>query len=109
MAKNSIKGLLQGIAQEGAPGIVTGKVEKLSPLKVRLVTDQKILLSAVSLVIPDRVMYGAPWCQCSCHCPESGPCNVDHNHKLKRALKVDDVLYLLVLNNGKLYYALDRK
>jgi hypothetical protein len=99
----SIKGMIQEFAGAGMPVIVVGIVEKLSPLKVRLQSDSKIELSAASLIIPDRIMLGQEWC--NCHCVN---CSCDHNHKLKRKLKKDDELYLLSLNNNKLYYALDK-
>lgn len=77
----SIKGLIQGLGQTGAPGIVVGRVVSESPVQVVLEDDEQIVMSASSLVIP------------------SG----------KRTLvEKGERLYLLSYRNDKLYYVLDR-
>lgn len=76
----SIKELIRQCASVEMPGLEIGVVMETEPLRITLEDDAKINLSAVSLVVP------------------SG----------KLPLKVNERLYLLSLNGGKLYYVLDR-
>ena len=63
------------------PGITTGKVTQEEPVTVTLEDDQKVTLSASSLIIPSA----------------------------KAPLLKGEELYLLSVNNNKLFYVLDRK
>ncbi len=77
----SLKELFQGMAAAGMPGITTGKVTQEEPVTVTLEDDQKVTLSASSLIIPSA----------------------------KAPLLKGEELYLLSVNNNKLFYVLDRK
>lgn len=79
MAKN-ITEIIREICERSMPSVVTGVVTGMEPLRVMLVDDMNILLSAQSLVIP------------------SG----------KMPLAVGEQVYLLAVNRNKIYYLLDR-
>ena len=77
----SIKGTIQKISGAGMPAITSGNVTAEDPLRVTLEDDQKINLSAASLIIP----------------PGKAP------------LREGNIYYLLSVNNNKIYYVLDWK
>lgn len=84
MDATSIKQLIQGIVQQmirtEVPKIVTGVVMEENPLRIMLVNDIAINLSAISLAIPERL----------------------------KPLKMGEQFYMLSTNSGKYYYLLDR-
>lgn len=84
MDATSIKQLIQGIVQRmiqtEVPKIVTGVVMEENPLRITLVNDIAINLSAISLAIPERL----------------------------KPLKTGEQFYMLSTNSGKYYYLLDR-
>lgn len=51
----SIKGMIQGLAQQTMPNILIGTVTRESPLRVTLRNDLAVNLSAASLTIPRRL------------------------------------------------------
>ena len=51
----SIKEMIQGIAMKNMPNIVIGAVTQLAPLRVTLLNDLAVNLSASSLTIPKRL------------------------------------------------------
>jgi hypothetical protein len=51
----SIKEIIQGLAQKNMPNIVIGTVTQVSPLRVTLLNDLAVNLSAASLTIPKRL------------------------------------------------------
>lgn len=51
----SIKEMIQGLAQQSMPNIVIGTVTQDSPLRVTLLNDLAVNLSAASLTIPGRL------------------------------------------------------
>ena len=79
MAK-SLKQLIQECVKVTLPEIEIGVVTESEPLRVTLADDAKINLSVKSLIIPTA----------------------------KQPLKKGEQLYLLALNNSKIYYVLDR-
>ena len=79
MAKN-ITEIIREICERSMPNIVTGVVSEVVPLRIMLVDDMNIQLSAQSLIVPsDRL-----------------------------PLKIGEQLYLLAVNRNKIYYILDR-
>lgn len=80
MDATSIKQLIQQMIKPQIPSIVVGVVVETEPLRVTLPNDISISLSAISLTIPDRL----------------------------QPLNKGDQFYMLVYNNGKAYYLLDR-
>lgn len=76
----SIKELIQKCVQTQMPNLEIGVVMNDEPVRVTLEDDAKINLSMASLVVP------------------SG----------KAPLKTGDRIYLLSMNQGKMYYVLDR-
>lgn len=83
--KTSIRELLVDIVKGcmAVPTIEEGVITKLDPLSITLVNDKKMKLSGVDLVLPSRLS-------------EEG------------ALEKGDRVNLLVYNNGKAYYVLDK-
>ena len=73
----SIKEMFQKISQSGTD-LIIGTVISESPVKVRAVNDEKLI---VTPVVPSRLSD----------------------------LKKGEQIHMLVLNNGKKYYALDRR
>lgn len=84
MSETSIKQLIQSIVQNmlqtQLPKVVTGVVMEENPLRIMLVNDIAINLSAISLAIPERL----------------------------KPLKAGEQFYMLSTNSGKYYYLLDR-
>lgn len=76
---DSLKGLFKACAGPG-PSLIQGSVIGLAPLRVQAVNDNKLIISSASLVIPSRITN----------------------------LEIGDRLHILVLQNGKKYYVLDR-
>lgn len=83
--KTSIKQMLVNIIQESVslPAVEEGIITKREPLSVTLVNDKKMVLSDDDLILPARLA-------------EEGE------------LKTGDKVNLLVCNNGKIYYVLDK-
>lgn len=80
----SIKQLVQSIVQQilksEAPKIVKGVIAETDPLRITLVNDIAINLSAISVAIPSRL----------------------------KPLAKGEQFYLLSTNGGRYYYLLDR-
>ena len=80
MQGNSIRQLVESIANKNMPEIIVGVVASTNPVKIIQKDDIGIQLSRVSLIIP------------------SG----------KPALSVGDEWYLLAVSNKKVFYLLDK-
>lgn len=133
----SLKQLIQSMAPDG-DGVVEGNVTNAAPLEITLINDDKMILSANSLIVPEHLTdheiiadimmdkgslsapTGAEDEKGEHEHPEiekSGK----HEHELKgfqliegkivmhAGLKKGEVVYLLSYNNGKKYFVLDRK
>lgn len=74
----SIKGMIQGITDKGMPTVVKGVVTSVSPLKIVLKDDIGINLSEASLLYSKELL----------------------------PFKQGEELFLLAINNQKLYYIL---
>lgn len=83
--KTSIKQMLVNIIQESVslPTVEEGIITKRDPLLLTLVNDKKMILSDDDIILPARLA-------------EEGE------------LKTGDKVNLLVCNNGKIYYVLDK-
>ncbi len=77
----SLKGLIQRMAAEGMPCIEKGLVAELDPIRITLVDDFKINLSAASLIIP----YG-----------------------MREQFEIGRQFWLLSLNGNNIFYVLGR-
>lgn len=116
--KTSIKGLIQGMTG-GEVGIVQGTVKSVSPLKIQVVNDDKLVVTEANTYVPRHLKdYGT---QCAIGVGAQGGLNAptadgsrltDFNLTgditVKDALKVGDVVHMLYFNHGKQYYVLDR-
>ncbi len=76
----SIKGQIQEIAGKGMPTVVVGNVESQAPIKIILKDDIGIQLTESSLLIPQRIL----------------------------PLEKGEDLFLLAVNDQKVYYVLDK-
>ncbi len=97
----SISELIKQIAGNSVStsDVYEGKVTGVSPLKITLVNDEKIVLSSVNLVVPEHLRK------------KSSPVTFDGVTKyvtIFEDLKVGDKVYLLTYNSGKKYFVLDR-
>ena len=105
--QTSIKQMIQSMSPDGA-GVVEGTVTNAAPLEITLTNDAKMILSANSLIVPERltdheietdIVMGID----TLHTPTEVKIN------LHTGLKVGEIVYLLSYNNGKKYYVLDRR
>lgn len=136
----SLKGLFQGMMPADAE-IMQGNVISVSPLKIQMVNDEKLIINERITVVPwhltdyttkidiekrDGTIDSETYVDGSHHHlypkepPHSPTTDDTHKHALEtyniykatikvyNALKVGDVVYVLSLNNGKLYFVLDR-
>ena len=130
----SIKQIIQKMTASGDGSVIEATVIGVNPLKVQATNDAKLILNAVSLVVPRHLTDYTTKATYSLgegkidsvtegngshggHLSGSGT----HNHHLvtftlaegtitvHNALKVDEVVYLLRYNDGKKYYILDRR
>lgn len=79
MPKN-ITEIFREIAEKSMPNIVSGIVIEENPIRVMLVDDNNIRLSSQSLIVPSD----------------------------KVPLKQGEEIYMLAVNQNKIYYVLDR-
>lgn len=135
--QTSLKQLIQSLMPDG-PGVVEGTVTNASPLEITLTNDDKMTLSANSLIVPEHltdreieadvmvdggVLYAPTGAE-----DEKGehehPAikkSGKHGHELESfqltggklilhtGLKAGEIVYLLYYNQGKKYYVLDRR
>ena len=102
--------------------VMEAAVISTEPLRVQAVNDEKLVLSAVSLVVPRRltdytVEATVGWSTEQAAGGSGDAAFAPHSHAVAgrkavlvhNALAVGDVVYLLPYHNGKKYYVLDRK
>ena len=108
----SLKGLFQGMIPEQC-GIVQGTVLSTEPLEIQITGDEKLLVHATSVIVPKRLTDY----QVQILIPESGghaqySGDGKHSHEVTmtvyNALKQGDVVHLLVVQEGKKFFVLDR-
>ena len=97
--KMSLKGIFQGMIPADAE-LMQGTVIAVDPLKIQMTNDEKLIINERITVIPRHLSDYTATCSFAKEYKES--------ITVYNALKVGDVVYVLSLNNGKLYYVLDR-
>lgn len=90
----SIKSLLQGTLAD-ASELLQGTIIATSPLKIQMVNDSKLVVTATSAIISERLTN---------YSVESSIGTIE----VYNALRVGDKVHLLALQGGKKYYVLDR-
>lgn len=116
----SLKGLFQGMMPADAE-IMQGNVISVSPLKIQMVNDEKLIINERITVVPWHLSNYTTTCTINWNTENKSVGSGDasfssHCHEIvgtkkitvNNALKVGEAVYVLSLNNGKLYYVLDR-
>ncbi len=96
--ETSLKELIQGMTGSGI-SITQGTVIAGSPLKIQMANDEKLIINERIAVVGKHLSdytTSAKW---------DGE---TRTVTVYNALKVGDVVYVLTINNGKLYYVLDK-
>ncbi len=75
----SIKALLSQISPKG-PVLIKGKVISSSPLRIQALNDEKLIMSEKTLVVPGRI----------------------------GKLNPGELVHIIVFNNSKVFYVLDK-
>lgn len=118
---NSIKGLFQAMAPTAAE-LIQGTVLCISPLKIQIANDSKLVIGAAITVIPEhltdyRVSADLVWGENTSLSNDTVTADGGKLEKfqikgavlvLHNALKVGETVHILSLQNGKKYYVLDR-
>lgn len=128
--ETSIKQLIQGMMPVGEE-LLEGTVIQTGPLKIQITGDDKLIINERITVVPwhltdyktratYRKMDGILDSWTKNDGKHADPVGGTHVHYLEdynlykgiivvhNALRVGDILHILSLNNGKLYYVLDR-
>lgn len=90
-----LKQLLQSMYPEG-PTVIEGIVTGVEPVQITLANDSIMVLSGTSIVVPE-------------HLTDYSVRVEDKVITIYSALKKNDIVFLLPVNNGKRYYVLGRK
>ena len=111
--ETSLKQLIQRMADSGLT-VILGKVIQEIPLKIQAINDEKLIIGQSSIFLPRHLTDYIT----VCFIEESGKHDYHyagdglHNHYAKihiyNALKLNEIVHMLVFNNGKNYYILDR-
>lgn len=120
MPGNSIKSALQEMLASGET-ILQGTVISTAPLKIQAENDPKLIITERISVVPwhltDYRTSIALDCQTEATSGGSGEASFSsHRHSIRgetsvtvhNALRIGEQVHLLALQNGKLYYVLDR-
>ena len=100
----SFKQLFQGYIHENS-GVFEGTVTRASPLEITLVNDAKMIIDDNSLVLPRHLTDYTTTADIT---QDGGGQMLDVTIKIKNALTVGEMVYLLQFNE-KQYFILDRK
>lgn len=114
----SLKGIFQGMIPADAE-LMQGTVISASPLKIQMANDEKLIVNERITVVPWHLTNYTTTCSFakgekgSVYGPDTrGDRLTDLTFSgsitMYNALKTGDKVYVLSLNNGKLYYVLDR-
>lgn len=116
----SLKGIFQGMIPADAE-LMQGTVISASPLKIQMTNDEKLIINERITVVPRHLSNYKTTCTIDWASEYKSGGSGDasfssHNHgiigtkpiTINNALKVGEAVYVLSLNNGKLYYVLDR-
>lgn len=125
----SLKGIFQGMIPADAE-LMQGTVISTSPLKIQMTNDEKLIINERITVVPRHLsdyvteatftVDGGTLASVTTESGSHQHSGGTHSHPLAtftlshgtltvyNSLKVGEVVYVLSLNNGKLYYVLDR-
>lgn len=114
----SIKQLIQGMTGDGVQ-VVQGIVKSVNPLKIQIVNDEKLTISAAITYVPRHLTDYTTTCSLakgekgSVYGPATdGSRLTDFTFSgsitVYNALKVGETVHILSFNHGKQYYVLDR-
>lgn len=116
----SLKGIFQGMIPADAE-LMQGTVIAVGPLKIQMTNDEKLIINERITVVPRHLSDYTTECTVYWRTENTSGGSGDasfssHSHAISgrkgivihNALKVGDAVYVLSLNNGKLYYVLDR-
>lgn len=119
--KTSIKGMIQGFADAGAPGLLQGIVKSTGPLKIQMVNDEKLVIGQNITYVPEHLTdyeteVTVDWSTNTASGGSGDAAYASHAHGITgrkkiivhNALKVGDRVHVLALNHGKQYFVLGR-
>lgn len=124
MNETSIKQMIQNISQKGRAELVQGMIISTAPLKIQVLNDSKLVISERITVVPRHLTdyeteMDIVWSGETAISSDTNTVDA-HAHKLldfnlykakaivRNALKAGEIVHLIVLQNGKKYYVLDR-
>lgn len=118
--ETSLKELFQSIPS-GAPVLMIGTVIQASPLRIQMKNDEKLIINERITIVPWQLTdyetdVTVSWTTENTSGGSGYPAFASHNHAITgkkkvivhNALKLGDQVHVLALNNGKLYYVLDK-
>ena len=118
----SLTQLIRGMTKSEDGSVMEATVISTDPLRVQATNDDKLILSAASLTVPQRLTDHTEEITVSWNTENTGGGSGDaafapHGHILSGrktvlihgGLTEGDTVYLLRYNNGKKYYILDRR
>nr|DAH48756.1 MAG TPA: Protein of unknown function (DUF2577) [Bacteriophage sp.] len=114
----SLKGIFQGMIPADAE-LMQGTVISASPLKIQMANDEKLIVNERITVVPRHLTDYTTTCSFTkgakgaVYGPDTRGDTMTNptfsgSITMYNALKTGDKVYVLSLNNGKLYYVLDR-
>lgn len=117
-SSTSLKGIFQGMIPADAE-LMQGTVISASPLKIQMANDEKLIINERITVVPRHLSNYQTTCSLAkgtkggVYGPSTdGSKLTDFTFSgsitVYNALKAGEKVYVLSLNNGKLYYVLDR-
>lgn len=111
--KTSIRQLIAQISQgaQQSAEVVQGTVTNASPLKITLLNDAKIVLSSTDLIVPKHLTTYTVFADITGGTVTNTVLSHNHNNvtlTINNSLKAGDKVHMLVFNNGKKYFVLDK-
>ena len=116
----SLKELFQGMQTDSAE-LMQGTVTQISPIKIQMANDEKLIINSRITIVPWHLTNYTTTCTIDWSTESksggSGESSyASHSHDvsgtksitINNALEVGDTVYVLSINNGKLYIVLDR-
>lgn len=97
-----LKQLFQSMCPQGT-SVIEGTIISISPLKITLANDAKMILGENSLIVPRHLAEYA----ITIDIPGAGLWN--ERIMVHNSLKPGETVYLMVFHDGKKYFVLDRK
>lgn len=103
----SIKQLIQGM-QRDSIDIITGTVKSVMPLQIGLTNDQKMIINANMVTVPQYLKAYTQNADLEFDWPDL-PAHASVKIRYDNSLKVNDSVVMLSYNYGKNYFILDRE